>query len=295
MGPLKNVNKPGYYKDLITFWNTMMEHPTYDKFWQDRNLLPHLKKVAPAVMTVGGWFDAEDLYGTFRTYQAIEKQNPGIFNVLVVGPWAHGGLVPRARTPQQAWVTSTSARTRLISFRGTSSCRSSITSSKARGSTNCPRHTSSRPASTNGGSSSTGRRRECRAADVLTSATKNRLSTRRSAGMLARALQFDSFISDPHKPVPTCDRIAFGMPQEYMTDDMRYASRRPDVLTYQTEVLDGDLTLAGPIQAEIYVSTTGTDADWVVKVDPTSSPTHVQVAASGKVMDGYPDARAAAR
>ena len=75
----------------------MMEHPTYDKFWQDRNLLPHLKKVAPAVMTVGGWFDAEDLYGTFRTYQAIEKQNPGIFNVLVVGPWAHGGLVARRR------------------------------------------------------------------------------------------------------------------------------------------------------------------------------------------------------
>ena len=82
----------------------------------------------------------------------------------------------------------------------------------------------------------------------------------------AKDAAFDSFISDPNKPVPTCDRIAFGMPQEYMTDDMRFASRRPDVLTYQTEVLNEDLTLAGPIQAEIYVSTTGTDADWIVKV-----------------------------
>src|SRR5262245_31668487 len=89
IGSLKNVN-PRYYKDKITFWNDMMAHPNYDKFWQDRNLLPHLKNVAPAVMTVGGWFDAEDLYGTFRTYQAVEKQNPGIFNVMVVGPWAHG-------------------------------------------------------------------------------------------------------------------------------------------------------------------------------------------------------------
>src|SRR5206468_887401 len=84
IGPLKNVN-PKYYKNKITFWNEMMAHPTRDKFWRDRDLLPHLKNVAPAVMTVGGHFDAEDLYGTFRTYQAIEKQKPGIFNILVCG------------------------------------------------------------------------------------------------------------------------------------------------------------------------------------------------------------------
>src|SRR5207244_2244360 len=76
----------------------------------------------------------------------------------------------------------------------------------------------------------------------------------------------DQYVSDPNKPVPTSERIAFGMPRQYMTDDMRYASSRPDVLTYQTGVLDRDVTLAGPIEAEIYVSTSGTDSDWIVKV-----------------------------
>src|SRR5215471_2315592 len=90
IGPLKNVNDR-HFKYEIAFWNQMIEHPNYDEFWQSRNILPHLKKVAPAVMTVGGWFDAEDLYGPLNTYRAIEKQNPGIFNVLVMGPWRHGG------------------------------------------------------------------------------------------------------------------------------------------------------------------------------------------------------------
>src|SRR6516164_9602725 len=90
LGPLKNAN-PRYFKNNIAFWNTMCEHPNYDEFWQKRNLLPHLHNVAPAVMTVGGWFDAEDLYGALKTYRAIEKQNPGIFNAIVMGPWRHGG------------------------------------------------------------------------------------------------------------------------------------------------------------------------------------------------------------
>src|SRR5262245_17416609 len=89
LGPLKNAN-PRYFKDKIAFWNTFMEHPNRDEFWQARNILPHLKNVAPAVMTVGGWFDAEDLYGPLKTYRAVEKQNPGVFNVIVMGPWAHG-------------------------------------------------------------------------------------------------------------------------------------------------------------------------------------------------------------
>src|SRR5436305_1179770 len=80
-----------FFEGRVAFWRTMMQHPNYDEFWRARNLLPHLRKVAPAVMTVGGWYDAEDLYGACQTYRAVEKQNPGIFNVLVVGPWAHGG------------------------------------------------------------------------------------------------------------------------------------------------------------------------------------------------------------
>ena len=90
IGPLKNVNEK-YFKGDIDFWNKMTEHPNYDDFWQSRNILPHLKNIKAAVMVVGGWYDAEDLYGTFKTYKAVERQNPGIFNILVIGPWSHGG------------------------------------------------------------------------------------------------------------------------------------------------------------------------------------------------------------
>src|SRR5262249_44660949 len=89
-GPLKNANDR-YFKDRVPFWNRLVEHPNYDEFWQARNLLPHLHKVAPAVLTVGGWFDAEDLYGAIQTHRAIGRKNPEIANGLVMGPWRHGG------------------------------------------------------------------------------------------------------------------------------------------------------------------------------------------------------------
>ena len=90
LGPLKNADER-YFHGEIGFWNEIVEHPRYDEFWQARRLLPHLKHVAPAVMTVGGWFDAEDLYGALNTYRAVEQQNPGIVNTLIMGPWPHGG------------------------------------------------------------------------------------------------------------------------------------------------------------------------------------------------------------
>ena len=88
--PLQNV-KARYFGDTIAFWNDIVAHPNYDEFWQNRNILSHLKNIKPAVLTVGGWYDAEDLYGTFHTYQSIEKNNPGINNTIVIGPWIHGG------------------------------------------------------------------------------------------------------------------------------------------------------------------------------------------------------------
>ena len=90
IGPLSNVNEK-YYKNDVAFWNEMMKHPNYDEFWQARNLRPHLKGIKPAVMTVGGWFDAEDLFGALNVYKSIEKQSPGANNMLVMGPWFHGG------------------------------------------------------------------------------------------------------------------------------------------------------------------------------------------------------------
>jgi putative CocE/NonD family hydrolase len=257
IGPLKNVN-PRYYKDKITFWDEMMAHPTYDKFWQDRNLLPHLKNVAPAVMTVGGWFDAEDLYGTFRTYQAVEKQNPGVFNVLVCGPWAHG-----------QWSHNSATGLGYIDFGADTAAfyQKEIELPffnhflKGKGEHGLPEAYVFE----------TGVNRWRKFEQWPPQSVKSQAFYLQGNGKLSTEAPgekdaHDSFISDPNRPVPTCDRIAFGMPQSYMVDDMRYASRRTDVLTYQTGVLAADLTLAGPIQAELQVAVTGTDADWVVKV-----------------------------
>ena len=90
MGPLPNANAK-YLKNKIPFWNEIMQHGNYDAFWQARNLRPHLKNIKPAVMTVGGWYDAEDLFGALNVYHSVEALNPGAYNILVMGPWYHGG------------------------------------------------------------------------------------------------------------------------------------------------------------------------------------------------------------
>ncbi len=257
IGPLKNVN-PRHYKNQVTFWDDLLAHPTYDKFWQDRNLLPHLKNVAPAVMTVGGWYDAEDLYGTFRTYAAIEKQNPGIFNVMVVGPWAHG-----------TWSSPDSTSLGYVNFGSNTSefYQQKIELPffnhflKGKGEHKLPEAYVFETGAN--------RWREFGAwPPAAAKAQTFYLGAKGGLGTVAPIEKdaFDSYVSDPNKPVPTSERIAFGMPRQYMTDDMRYASSRPDVLTYQSGVLEEDITFAGPIQAEIFVSTTGTDSDWIVKV-----------------------------
>ena len=87
---MANADKK-HLKGQVAFWNEMMAHPNYDDFWQARNVLPHLKSVRPAVMVVGGWFDAENLYGALNTYKTIERHNRSINNTLVMGPWFHGG------------------------------------------------------------------------------------------------------------------------------------------------------------------------------------------------------------
>lgn len=270
LGPLKNVNEK-YFKGEIGFWNDMVAHPAYDSFWQEKNILPHLKKVAPAVMVVGGWFDAEDLYGALNTYQAIEKQNPGVFNVLVMGPWVHGG-----------WGRTDGDSLGNIDFGGKSS--------------DFYREHIELPFFNHFLKDGVWAGGELPEASVFETGTnqwrsfdhwppkevKERTLYMHAGGRLSfdppsaggggaasagkGGAAFDEFVSDPAKPVPFTEAISTGMTREYMTDDQRFASRRPDVLSWKTEILSEDLTLAGPITADLVVSTTGTDADWVVKL-----------------------------
>jgi uncharacterized protein len=258
LGPLKNANER-HFKDRVPFWNRLVEHPNYDEFWQARNLLPHLNKVAPAVLTVGGWFDAEDLYGAIQTHRAIGQKNPEIFNGFVMGPWRHGG-----------WNRSDGDRLGNVHF-------GSKTGQYYRKNVELPFFEYYLKGK--------GESRLARATMFETGANRWRQFDQwppkgiqekhlyfRAGGRLAyeppteESETYDEYVSDPKKPVPSNEAIAIGMTTEYMTDDQRFAARRPDVLAYQTDVLKEPITLAGPLTADLRVSTSGTDADWIVKL-----------------------------
>jgi len=258
LGPMANVNAQ-YFKGDIAFWNQMMEHETYDAIWQARNLRPHLKGITPAVMTVGGWFDAEDLFGALETYKHTERQSPGASNMLVMGPWVHGG-----------WARGDGDRLGDVSF-------AAKTGPFYREHIELPffnHHLKDRPDPKlpEAYVFETGRNQWRRHTAWPPAEAKPTPIYLRAGGALSWEApadpgpRFDEYESDPAKPVPYINGIAIGMTQEHMVEDQRFASRRPDVLTYQTEPLDHDVTLAGPIVANLHVSTTGTDADWVVKL-----------------------------
>jgi putative CocE/NonD family hydrolase len=259
MGSLKHANER-YYKDTIQFWNRITEHPNYDAFWKARNLLPHLKHVAPAVMTVGGWFDAEDLYGAINTYQTVEKLNPGIFNVLVMGPWRHGGWSRTGSGDRLGKVTFGAKTSDFYQKEIEFPFFQHFLNDK--GSQRVPEASVFETGAN-----------QWRKFDVWPPAQREKkLLYARAGGKLEfepptdEELASDSFVSDPAKPVPFTEAIAIGMTPEYMTDDQRFASHRPDVLTYKTDVLDKDLTLVGPVLSDLRVSTDQGDADWVVKL-----------------------------
>jgi len=258
LGPLKNVNEK-YFHGEIEFWNQAVQHPNYDEFWQRRNLLPHLRHVSPAVLTVGGWFDAEDLYGALNTYRSIEEKNPNARNGIVMGPWSHGG-----------WARSGGDQLGNISFGAKTSdfyneniiypfFRYHL---KGEGTLDLPEAYMFE----------TGTNRWRR----FDAWPPNGLEPRNiyvGEGFTlsfdapsVEGVVFDEYVSDPTKPVPFTQTITVRMPREYMTDDQRFAARRPDVLAYQTVELDEDVTLAGPVVADLWVSTSGTASDWVVKL-----------------------------
>jgi uncharacterized protein len=240
------------------FWNEMLDHPAYDAFWQARNLRPQLKGVKPAVLTVGGWFDAENLYGALQVFQTVDRQSPTTDNRLVMGPWSHGGW-ERSRGDQLGPVqfgadTSEWFQAEVLfpffmhHLKGTKE-----------------------PALAKATVFETGTNRWHKLEAWPPKQLKNATLYLQPAGKLSLTPPSpeggaDSFISDPSKPVPFIEQVAIGMPKEYMTADQRFAGRRQDVLVYQTEVLKQDLTLAGPLRPELFVATTGTDADWVVKL-----------------------------
>lgn len=259
LGPLSNVDKL-HFNDEIAFWNSVEAHPNYDSFWQSRNILPHLKNISAAVLTVGGLFDSEDLYGPWKTYASIEEKNAKAQNSIVMGPWRHGAWLrsPGDRLGDQefGFPTGEDFRRRvLVPFFN--------------------HHLKGGPAPSIPEAmvfeTGANRWREFdhwppKTAENQTLFFGPNDEIQWEAPDARAGNTFAEFPSDPDHPVPYTTRITDGWNAEYMTEDQRFASRRPDVLTFRSEVLTEDLTLAGELFADLWVSTTGEDADWVVKL-----------------------------
>jgi uncharacterized protein len=262
MGPLRNVDKK-YFKDEIAFWNDIESHPNYDEFWQSRNILPHLKNIKASVLVVGGWFDTEDLYGPLATYAAIEKQNPNSENRIVMGPWYHGGW---NRDDGQKLGQADFGFPTGQWFRDNVQFPFFEYHLKSSGTLALPEATMFE----------TGSNRWRQFDKWPPASAQSKSIYMGSSGTLAwdkatnsegsPTSEFDRFVSDPNKPVPYTTEITTAWARDYVTEDQRFAAWRPDVLVYRTEPLETALTLAGPIQADLWVSTSASDADWIVKV-----------------------------
>ena len=279
LGPVANADRL-YFEKSVPTWNDYMTHGDYDEYWKRQNVLPHLRDIRHPVLNVAGWFDAEDFYGPMSIYRALEANNPVNKSSLVVGPWLHGGWASMdgdvLGNIRFGVKTGEDYRERVelpffnfyLKDKGTLELPEALVFET--GSNRWisydrwpPRHTEERKCYL---------RADGKLSFELPPESDNRAA--------------DSYTSNPRKPVPWSSEIRTTQGHLWMVEDQRFAARRPDVLVYQSDALTEDLTIAGPIIASLYVSTTGTDADWVVKLidvypgdspDPRPNPANVRM------------------
>jgi len=256
VGPLSNLDE--YYGEDNVFWQQLKEHPNYDEFWQSRGIIQHLEDIEPAVMVVGGLFDAEDLYGPFNTYKKIEESSDN-YNIMVFGPWSHGDWARQTKRQAVGNVyfgdnlsenyqrnIETKFFNHFLKEEGEGDVELAEAYVYDTGARKWNSYEAWPPKNTEEKVFYLGDNQE-----LTDEASDNE----------------ESFVSDPEKPVSYNDEIkAVFTPREYMTGDQRSAARRPDVLVFETEVLEEDMKLTGEIMARLNVATTGSAADWVVKV-----------------------------
>ncbi len=258
LGALRNANVR-FFHDSVAFWNTLMANGQWNDFWAQRSILPHLKDLKPAVLVVGGWFDTENLYGALHSYGSAERQSAGSDVRLVMGPWYHG-----------QWNNESGDSLGMIQW-------GASTSAFYTDSVEAPffaHYLYDAPAP------------KLAEATVFNTGTKtwHRMNVWPPRGGLdlrmylnqrgqltftppvRSATAYDEYVSDPSRPVPYTNAVGHWYTPSFMLEDQRFASRRPDVLVYTSEILNEDITVAGPISVDLTASTSGTDCDWVVKV-----------------------------
>jgi putative CocE/NonD family hydrolase len=278
LGAAANARK--FFAADVPTWNDYMAHGTYDEYWQSRNVPKDLNNINHPVLIVAGWFDAQDFYGPFRMYRALIEKNPRNKTYFVIGPWLHGGY---ARMDGDTLGNISFGSKTGVYYREQIELPFFNYYLKDKGEMKLPKVAAFE----------TGKN-EWRALDNWPPAGARPLNLHLDAGSRlsfdqprnAATQAFDSYVSDPVKPVPYSAEIRTIEGHLFMVEDQRFAWTRPDVLYYQTEPLKEDLTIAGPITADIHVSTTGTDSDFVVKLidvypenapDPQPNPQNVRM------------------
>ena len=278
LGPLKNTNSPKYYDGKGEIWNQIVTHDTYDSFWRARNIRPHFNNIKPAVLVVGGWFDAEDMFGALRTYETIEKQNPQNNNRLVMGPWTHGAWAAPNWTKfgTHSFGSNLNEYYRNIesgffnSYLKDKGTFSAAEASVFETGSNIWKQYNVWPP---------------------TNATNTNFYLHKEGKLTSESPKgaegFSEYVSNPADPVPYTNGVFQDRNNEYLVEDQRFATKRPDVLSFESAVLDQDLLVTGRITANLFVSISGTDADFIVKLidvlpddetDPTPNPRGFQMA-----------------
>jgi uncharacterized protein len=256
MEPLKNTNNRMYFNKQAKIWNEYLQHDTYDDYWRARNIRTHFKNIKPAVLVVGGWFDAEDLFGTLNTYQAIKQQSPANNNIrLVMGPWRHGewfGIspfgFPTYNIKSQNQFFQEDIETKFFNYY-----------LKEKGEFNLPHATVF----------NTGNNKWEEFDSWPPVITKPQTLYLQQDGKISDSSSptgFDEYISDPENPVPYTNGVFGSRNSNYIMEDQRFAEQRKDVLTYKTDTLTSDVTVEGPLKVDLFISETGTDVDFIVKL-----------------------------
>ncbi|HEY6975039.1 MAG TPA: CocE/NonD family hydrolase [Chitinophagaceae bacterium] len=275
-GPIKKFNEL-YFHNQSKIWNEYLGHTTKDEYWQARDIRPHLKNIQPATLVVGGWFDAEDMFGALHTYEAIEQQNPVNNNKLVMGPWTHGAWEAGNWDSFNTYDfgTNTSAYFQQIELEFFNYYL------KGKGDFNANEATVFVTGSNEWRSFAHWPPKD---------ATPVRWSLNENHKLLLKdtsARGVDEYLSDPANPVPYIDKKSSDRINEYMSADQAFARQRNDVLYYESDALSNNVTLCGPIIADLSASVSGTDADFVVKIiDVLPDSNHTERLVRAEVLRG---------
>jgi putative CocE/NonD family hydrolase len=264
LGPLREANAR-YFDGQRPTWNNFTKHPNYDDFWNARAVQKLVPSVKVPNLNVGGWFDQEDFAGPWRIFAANETPESRSYNYLAVGPWNHGG-----------WFSGPGRTLKALDFGSDTGdyFRKEIQARwfaywlKGKGPLNLARIQLFE----------TGSNRWNSYQEWPPRGVKERRLYLRESGQASFDAPsdtgdvFDSFVSDPHRPVPYRQRP---IPETYggapgwgtwHTDDQRFVENRPDVAVWQTQPLDADVAITGDVIADLFASTSGTDSDWIVKL-----------------------------